>query len=383
MKALAALAFACVALGLAPAAAAPPKISDLADELQRIQIRMAEGDKTAYAEQLKQLKAMAAAIAGAAPETWKSEREADGLVVYLLSGGWSAELAALLSGEAIVDSRRALARGAAAYIAGRSAEAAELMNKIDPAELSPRLAGQVAFARSVLATKRDPKAALDLLDRARLIAPGTLLEEAALRREIALLAQARDPRAAMLIRQYAARFSASLYAGDFFRDLARLAAEFDLADKAGGLERLARALEPLPVDAKRAFWLALAKTLTIAVRPTPAEAAAKEVLRYVRSDSEEGLRARLYHDAGRLLAGEYESAAADLQALPPSKLDRSDAALLTSVRSVAAQLRAAPSSGAVAAQSEEPGRGAGAAGAIGLAEAALQRTGDLAEAENR
>ena len=58
-----------------------------------------------------------------------------------------------------------------------------------------RLAGQVAFARSVLETRRDPKAAIARLDWARLLAPGGLVEEAALRREIGLLAEARDARA--------------------------------------------------------------------------------------------------------------------------------------------------------------------------------------------
>jgi len=373
-----------IALSLATAAAAqsaPQTISELADGLQRIQVRMAQGDKTAYPEQQKQLKAMGAAIAGAAPKTWTNAREADALAIYILSGGAPAELAALLSGDAIAESRRALARGAAAYIAGHSAEAAELLGKIDPTAFPPRDAGQVAFARSVIATKRDPKAAVAFLDWARLIAAGTLVEEAALRREIALLAESQDtPRAAMLIRQYAARFATSLYAADFFRDLARLAAEFSLADEPTDSERLAKALSPLNAETKRVFWLALAKTLTINGRPGPAVAAAKEALRYVRVDSEEGWRVRLYLGAGRLLSGEYAAAVADLQAFPPAKLDRSDAALLAYIRGVAAQLRAAPGPAAIAAQGDAAGGAKEAGSAIGLAEEALKRTADLMEA---
>ncbi len=48
----------------------PAKISDMADELQRIQTRIAQGDKSAYAAQLAQLKAIGAAIAAAKPDTW-------------------------------------------------------------------------------------------------------------------------------------------------------------------------------------------------------------------------------------------------------------------------------------------------------------------------
>ena len=65
-----------------------PAISrEMADDLQRIQSRMAQGDKSAYAAQLKQLKAMGAAIASAKPETWKDKRQVDSLVIYVLSGG--------------------------------------------------------------------------------------------------------------------------------------------------------------------------------------------------------------------------------------------------------------------------------------------------------
>ena len=116
----------------------------------------------------------------------------------------------------MVESERALVRGALAYITSHETDALEPLSKIDLDTLDLRLAGQIAFARSVLVTKRDPKAAVLLLDWARLLAPGGLVEEAALRRETALLTEAgKSPRVATLTRQYATRFPASLYAADF------------------------------------------------------------------------------------------------------------------------------------------------------------------------
>ena len=81
----------------------------MADDLQRIQFRMAQGDKSAYPAQLKQLKAMGAAIASAKPETWQDRREADALVIYLLSGGALAGVIALLKSDALLESDRTLA----------------------------------------------------------------------------------------------------------------------------------------------------------------------------------------------------------------------------------------------------------------------------------
>jgi chemotaxis protein MotC len=239
-RAWASAAFALVAPAAASAASA--NFADMADELQRIQLQIAQGDKAAYAAQLNQLKIMGAAIAAAEPETWKDRRQADSLVIYILSGGSLADLAPLLKGDAVVESEWALARGALAYVTNHEAEAISLLGKEDLNALDARLSGEVAFARSVLETKRDAKAAVELLDWARLVAPGGLVEEAALRREIALLAEAKDVgRAAMLTRQYATRFAASLYAADFFRDLAAAIVRFGLADDPGDYQLMARA----------------------------------------------------------------------------------------------------------------------------------------------
>jgi len=218
---------------LTPAAALADsaKISDLIDDLQRVQVKIAQGDKAAYPAELNQLKTIGAAIATASPETWESKREADSLVIYILSGGSLADVTPLLKGDTVIESERPLARGALAYVTNHEADAIGLLEQTNLTAFDPRLAGEVAFARSVLETKRDATAAVELLDWSRLLAPGGLVEEAALRREIALLAEAKDAtRLAMLTRQYVTRFAASLYAADFLRDLAGAVARMRLAD---------------------------------------------------------------------------------------------------------------------------------------------------------
>jgi chemotaxis protein MotC len=127
-----------------------PKISDLVDDMQRIQVRIAQGDSAAYPAQLRQLKTIGAAIATANPETWQNKREADSLVIYILSGGPLADVAPLLKGDAIVESERSLARGALAYVTNHEPDAITLLGQMDLSALNPRLAGEVAFARSVL-----------------------------------------------------------------------------------------------------------------------------------------------------------------------------------------------------------------------------------------
>jgi len=373
-----------LAAGIAGAGLPAPQaeagaLSDLADQLQRIQARVAAGDKGAYADELSQLKAMGAVIAGAKPAAWSEKREVDSLVLFVLSGGALTDVAPLVKGEAILESERNVARGAVAYITNHGADALELLGKLDLNALDLRIAGPIAFALSVLKTKSDPKAATSLLDWARLVAPGGLVEEAALRREIALIAEARDAaRVAMLTRQYATRFGASPYAADFFRELAGAIARFRLGDDPANLRLLSEAAANLPPAARRDFLLALAKDATVEARFEAAAAAGAEALQSAGADNQDETRARLYRDAGRLISGDYDAARADLQTIAAAKLDRSDAALLAAVRSVARQLRTEPSSAAVAAQAETTGRKRGADLTIESAEQALKRTESMA-----
>jgi chemotaxis protein MotC len=327
------------------------KISDLIDDLQRVQVKIAQGDKAAYPAELNQLKTIGAAIATASPETWKSKREADSLVIYILSGGSLADVTTLLKGDTVIESERPLARGALAYVTNHEADAIGLLEQTNLTALDPRLAGEVAFARSVLETTRDATAAVELLDWSRLLAPGGLVEEAALRREIALLAEAKDAtRLAMLTRQYVTRFAASLYAADFLRDLAGAVARLGLADEAVNYKLLSNAVAALPPDGRLEFLLTLAKSGVVSARFAVAASAATEALESSKADSPEAMRARLYLAASRLFSDAYDAAIVDLKTLSASKLDRADAGLLAAARRVAVELRVAPDVGVVNAQ---------------------------------
>ena len=303
-------------VGFAPVAASADSahVSELVDELRGIQLKIAQGDKAAYPAQLNQLKTISAAIAAANPEIWNNKREADSLVIYILSGGPLANVEPLLKGDALVESERSLARGALAYVTNHEANAITLLKDTDLTALDARLAGELAFARSVLETKRDAKAAVDLLDWARLLEPGGLVEEAALRREITLLADGKDmSRLTVLTRQYVTRFAASLYAPDFFRDLSGAVARLGLVDDPANYKLLSGAVAALPPDSRREFLLNLAKSGVVSARFVAAASAATEALESCKADSPEAMRARLYLAASRLFSDAYDAAIADLK----------------------------------------------------------------------
>ncbi len=252
-----------VLLTLAVGACAPASaqsISAMAADLQALQAQIASGDKSAYAAQPERLKAIGAAIAAAKPEVWQSKSETDAAVIYLLSGGQPRDIVQLLQSGAVPKSEIPLMRGAIAYIVGNEAEAKALLGGIDPRKLDLRLAGQVAFAQSVLETSRDAKKAIALLDLARLLAPGCLVEEAALRREVLLVGDQRDiDRVASLSRQYATRFGRSVYADNFLQGLAAAVLQAGLIEDLPSFQKFSVFVSSLTPDVRRGFLLTIAR----------------------------------------------------------------------------------------------------------------------------
>ena len=159
-------------------------ISDMLFDLQSLQAQMASGDKAAYAKQPERIRVIGEAILAQPADDWKKKAEVEAAAAYLLGGGQPRVVQKLLESDTIPDEQTGLLRGALAYVIGRSLEAEALLVDIDPRSVSLRLSGQLAFAQAVLLTTRSPDRAIERLDLARLLAPGSLVEEAALRREI-------------------------------------------------------------------------------------------------------------------------------------------------------------------------------------------------------
>ena len=110
----------------------------------------------------------------------------------------------------------AIAKGIIGYLNGRPGEAIETLKPIDPMTLPGDLGAFLALVKGSLLATDEPAAALTLLDDARLLSPGTLVEEAALRRSVGIAAAQGDAaRFALASTQYVERFLYSPYASQF------------------------------------------------------------------------------------------------------------------------------------------------------------------------
>jgi len=325
-----------------PIAAPPTPLSDMMLDVQRLQARMAKGDKDAYTQSRAKMKEVGAAIASAATEAFKVKAERDAVVVYLLSGGQPRDIAKIVERGDFPEAERGMLRGAAGYTSGRQDEAEKLLPYDARAE-SLRLGSQLAYAQSVLLTPKDAAKSLELLDLARLLAPGTLIEEAAIRREVLLVGDLRQPeRVAFLARQYVERFGASIFAGNFVTALSETVVRFDLCEKVEDLAKFQALLNVAQPEQSRAFLLSVARASLLLGRFEVASQAARSALKTAPPASPDAVRAHLYDLAARFPHMADGEAQAALASLPQDKLTPADRDILAAATYVDGRLYELP-----------------------------------------
>ena len=332
-----------MSLGAARAAEAPSVPLKMLADLQNLQAKIAQGDKAAYAAQPAMLHDMGAAIAAADPDTWRQPDNIHAAIAFLLSGGPPRAVATLAEMQGMAKDDEQLLRGALAYVVGREDEAEKLLGGLDARTLDLRLAGQIAFVQSSLIAEKDKKKAIDLLDLARLLAPGGLVEEAALRREILMAGEMRDvDRFALLSSQYLSRFPRSIYADNLIRGVAATAARLGLAEDLTDFHKFDSLVASLPAEARRGFYLTISRAALLDGKIEVARVAARMSLAQAYSDLADETRGKFYAAAAGVLGAQYDEGVAELKAIDASNLPRRDVSLLAAAKDVAARLHAPP-----------------------------------------
>lgn len=214
---------------------------------------------------------------------------------------------------------------------------------LDVEKLPARIGGQVALAQAALLVGTDPRRALAALDMARLVAPGTLVEEAAIRRSLLIVDRLADPAVfERLSRQYLSRFRHSVYAGNFRYRFAAALTRSPLLDDPARFDRLDALLALLEPEAQRGLYLTVASAAVVAGKMAAGAYTAEKALGLAPPQSPDLSRAHLYRAAALVLGAEtLASAEADLAATNLAMLQPSDRALHDAVSRLAASIRAA------------------------------------------
>jgi len=308
--------------------------------LQHIHDSVARGEKVARAKQARLLGDIGRRFANSSPQTFSQAENLYALVTYLFNGGNPAYVETILKTIPSDVIEPFLLDGALAYAKGDEAGLVQALGSVDldrlgwgvwPQDL--RLSAYLALALHL--AMDDPKAAQERLAFVRTLAPGTLFEEAALRREVRLDVLLQDHFAMRrVIHSYASRFSSSPYASDFWREI-RLA--LPMLESGFDDDTLASLAVMMPEKEQYMLYLRIARSTLLEGRMQRATFAATHALELARALKIKGqsVPARLYLAATLAATQQADEAIAMLGDISRQDLPNRDRPLFDAVFHIA------------------------------------------------
>ncbi|MEI9402765.1 chemotaxis protein MotC [Mesorhizobium argentiipisi] len=311
----------------------------LVRSLQLVQDRIAGGDHAALPMQAKLLEMIDARMRNANAEDFKEPKNFRALLVYGMSGGNPVTVAAAAS-RAVTDPQSlAIAKGVVAYLNGRPAEAIETLKPIDPMVVPADLGAFLALVKGSLLATDDPAAALRLLDEARLLSPGTLVEEAALRRSVGIAAAQGDAaRFALASTQYVASCLYSPYASQFADAFVSGVITLHMAISQDKIADITSMMDP---EREKVIYLRIARRAAIdGMTELSAFASAKAELGRNGNGNQDDPRTQLYSSLSTMTSANVDEVRAKLGKIDRRKLSQGDRDLLDAAQAVAGEVMA-------------------------------------------
>ena len=305
--------------------------------LQLVQDRIADGDHAALPMQKKLLELIDTRFRDADRQEFAERRNFDALMIYAMSGGNPTTVARSLEGLALDEADSAATTGVLAYLGGNAAAARDAMTAVDPSAQTQEVAAFLSLVKGSVVAGDDAGAGLAMLDRARLLAPGTLVEEAALRRTLSLAVTTGDAaRFVQTAEQYARRFLRSPYAAQFAETFV---SGIIALRKSIDLGRVETAVAWMTQEQGRTVYLRLARRAAID-GDTELLAFASQGAIGKGAGAQDGIdpRSELYSSISSVTSETVEAVLARLTALDAAQLSAADKALLHAARTVAQEV---------------------------------------------
>lgn len=323
-----------------------PKAVQMVRTLQLMQDQIAIGSTEAHVGQRGLLTILDTRFMELEQSAWLDRRNVRAVAAFVLSGGNPQILRKLLemSNPSLPLEERSFIEGTLAYVEGREEEAKGKLLSIDVQSLPPMLSAQLALVQSALLVRSDPKRSADLLDFVRLQAPGTLLEEGALRRQVFVASQTGDMKKFLALSSaYLRRYRHSVYAGNFRQRLASAITRIDFGKDQVLFDGVVGVLADLEPDARRDLYLMAARSSIDQGLTKSAKMLADKAKELSEADTSSLARAKLYRAAAMVVAPEtIQAAVDDLQNIDRTLLPASDIALLDSALAIAMHIRQMP-----------------------------------------
>ncbi|WEZ84403.1 chemotaxis protein MotC [Rhizobium sp. 32-5/1] len=311
--------------------------------LQFIQDSVVLGDHSAIEMQRYMLGAIDKRLRTAGIAQFEDPRNIDAALIYAMSGGNPETLDFLTSRdiEGNFDSR--ITDALRQYLNGKGALIVSNLAKAIPEYRNSRIAPYLYLILGNASSLQDPKAAIGYFDWARLMAPGTIIEEAALRRSISLSMRGGMPEKGFSYSlSYARRFMTSPYASQFADIFVELAvANFN--EQTEG--KITEILEFMDRARQREVYLRIARRAAIAgLQPLARLAAARAAALSDIAESKPKALASLYAGLVDVPSADILDAIKQMSVIPEQDLSPRDRALLQAAKAVAQEVLRPPES---------------------------------------
>lgn len=184
-----------VALAILPAQAVAQEDAALAPyimlrSLQFVQDTVVAGDHSAGEMQRFMLGKIDQRLRTADPAIFEDTRNVDAALIYAMSGGNPATLEYLVGRDVAGNFDSRVADALRKYLAGKGTLVAKSLGDMATEYRDQKIGAYIALVSGNVMVPTDPTGALAFYDMARLAAPGTIVEEAALRRSVAIAVDA-------------------------------------------------------------------------------------------------------------------------------------------------------------------------------------------------
>ena len=346
----------------APSAAADSLMPySMVRSLQFVQDAVARGDHSAAEMQRFLLATIDERLKSAPTSIFKDSRNVDAALVYAMSGGNPATLEHLVARDVDGNFDTRVADVLRKYLDGRGAIIAKSIAIMVDEYRGQPIGAYIALISGNVTIPTDPLQALEFYDIARLEAPGTLVEEAALRRSLAIAVHEGDAnRAFGYANKYARRYLYSPYASQFADLVVSLTVQrygevdFNVVEETLSLLDQARQQE---------VYLRLTRNAAVAGKEELARLAAARA-----SELSKGLPAKpqaqatLYEGLSKISTPDVVAAINSITDVPDDQLTERDRALRDAARAIAEEVIKPPAPDTIKTYTDYPNLGAGVDG---------------------
>ncbi|NSZ61955.1 chemotaxis protein MotC [Agrobacterium tumefaciens] len=347
--------------------------------LQFVQDSVTMGDHSATEMQRFLLQTIDERLKSAPSAIFKDPRNVDAALVYAMSGGNPATLELLVARDVDGNFDSRVADILRKYLSGKGTLVAQSIAAMVPEYRGTRIGAYLALIGGNVTIPRDPVAALGFYDIARLEAPGTIVEEAALRRSLAIAVEDGDAgRGVEYAQRYARRFLHSPYASQFADLLVSLVVK--RVDSIGH-DTIEETFAMMDAERQKEAYLRLSRLAAISGKDSLARMAALKA-KALSPDmpDQPQVQANLYESLSNIGTPDVVSAIETIGQIPEAQLSDRDRALRDAARAIADQVVRPPSPQPGADPGVTAGQGAGSSAPAN--EAASAETKGIWRVEN-